>query len=73
MEKIAPVTLARALGDNEWNKLGELVRSTRTVYIGGENKRCYNSKPERGGDILSKVWDSEPWDISFIALAPIKI
>lgn len=66
MEKIAPVTLARALNNNEWDKLGELVRTTRTVYIGGDTKRCYIEEPKCGGAILSKVYSSEPWDISFL-------
>lgn len=66
MEKIAPVTLARALSTDGWDKLGSLVKSTRTVYIGGDNKRCYKDEPKCGKDILGKVYDSEPWDITMI-------
>ena len=66
MEKIAPVTLAKALSGC-WDKLGELERSTRTVYIGSETKRCYINEPKCGGDILNNVYQSEPWDISMIS------
>lgn len=66
MDKIAPVTLARALSTDGWDKLGDLVKSTRTVYIGGETKRCYVDEPRCGGDILSKVYNSSPWDISML-------
>lgn len=66
MEKIAPVTLARALSTDGWDKLGSLVKSTRTIYIGGETKRCYIDEPECGDDILKNVYDSSPWDISML-------
>lgn len=66
MEKIAPVTLARALSNDGWDKLGSLVKSTRTVYIGGETKRCYVESPSCGYNLLSRTYSSEPWDVSIL-------
>jgi len=66
MEKIAPVTLTKAMSGDSWDKLGQLERSTRTVYIGSESKRCYLNVPKTGGDILNNVYDSEPWDITMV-------
>jgi len=66
MEKIAPVTLAKAMSGDSWDKLGQLERSTRTVYIGSESKRCYLNAPKTGGDILNNVYGSEPWDITMV-------
>lgn len=66
MVKLAPITLAKAIAENKWEKLGELEQMERTIYIDGENKRCYPQRPKCGQDILDGQYGSMPWDISMI-------
>ena len=66
MRRLSPVTLARALGSDGWNKLGELVDTERAVHIGGDTKRLYPVEPVTGADILKGTYPSEPWDISIV-------
>jgi len=57
----SPVTLALAL-QQDWSKLGQIQKIERTLTIGTENKRMYLDKPKSGRDLLSKTYDSMPWD-----------
>jgi len=57
----SPVTLALAL-QQDWSKLGQIQLIERTLTIGTENKRCYLDKPKTGKDLLSRTYDSLPWD-----------
>ena len=66
MTKLAPITLAKALNE-DWNKLGELEELTKIIHIGDETKRCYPKRPRTGQDILTKQYDSTPWDIAMVS------
>ncbi len=66
MRKQSPVTLAVALNGN-WEKLGQLHETTRTVDISNEMKRAYKEKPKNGQELLSKKYRSEPWDTSLVS------
>lgn len=66
LEKKSPVTLAVAVNEKKWGKIGELKDTTKTVSVGIESKRMYRDRPRNGGELLGKVYDSEPLDIGII-------
>lgn len=65
MTKLSPVSLAVAL-NGDWDKLGELREITKTIYIGDEQKRYYKEQPKVGSDLITNVYESEPWDVSIL-------
>ena len=67
MSKMSPVTLAVALNEKKWDKLGELREVVRSVEIGKEQKRCYKVQPKCGRELLGRQYGSEPWDISMVS------
>ncbi len=65
MNSVRPVTLAEAL-NGRFEELGELQETKKYISIGSTDKRCYKEKPKNGGELLSKTYESLPWDISMI-------
>jgi len=66
MKKTSPVTLARAMNSEGWGNLGNLIETSRFIYIGGDTKRCYPTEPKTGNDILTNTYTGQPWDISIV-------
>jgi len=66
MEKWAPVTLAKALHSGKFDKLGELEKLVRTIYLVPDYKRLWQRKPSNAGEILSGQYSSEPLEASMI-------
>jgi hypothetical protein len=68
MMKKSPVTLAIACkdGGGRWKELGKLQTITKSINIGGEDKRCYKKLPKTGREVLEGDIDSSPWDVSII-------
>ncbi len=66
LTKKSPVTIAEAL-NGKFDKLGELQDINKVIGIGQDEKRCYRERPKNGGELLSKTYKSEPWDISMIS------
>lgn len=66
MGKMSPVTLAVALNQGKFSKLGELVKTKRTVDFIDETKRMYIEDPQCVGDLLANHYDSIPLDYSLI-------
>ena len=54
------MSVAKALNEGKWNKLGELEETTRTVAVGEEVKRLYVKQPKCGGEVLSGTYGSNP-------------
>jgi len=65
MEKIICNTLGRSLNLN-FDKLGTLEISKKTIHIGHENKRLYWENPTCGNELLNNQYVSEPLDVSMI-------
>ena len=65
MEKLSPVTLAKACQGN-WSKLGSLEKTTRSVDFGYESKRLYPVEITTGGELARSQLDSIPWEVSLI-------
>lgn len=63
MRKVICNTLGRSLNLN-FDKLGTLEESTKTIHIGQENKRLYFDNPRTGNDLNNNQYFSEPLDIS---------
>lgn len=68
MEKIMPMTLGKALvkdkdGNDDFDKLGELIKSERRLEVDFEMKREYGDLPTCGRDLLENKYDSIPRDM----------
>jgi hypothetical protein len=66
MVKWGFVSLAKALSEGKWGKLGELEQVTRTVRVGEDQKRMYVDGPKCGGDVLGGQYTSQPWSSSIV-------
>ena len=62
MEKWSPITLGKALEQGCFEKIGQLEKITRTVYIGKDPKRLWKEYPRNGGELLKGQYKSEPID-----------
>jgi len=65
LEKMSPVTIAEAL-NKKMEQLGKLQVIEKWIGIGQDEKRCYRERPKNGGELLSRTYKSEPWDISMV-------
>ena len=65
MSKTSPVTLAEAV-NGSWEKLGELQEVKKYISVGNADKRCYRERPKNGDELLCRIYESLPWDISMI-------
>ena len=63
MIKYSPVTLAKAMQNKNFNKLGALEKSERKIIIGRDYKRLWKSYPQNGGDLLNNKYVSSPIDV----------
>lgn len=66
MTKWGFVSLAKALNEGKWGKLGELEQTMRKVRIGEDKKRMYIDGPTCGGDVLSSQYVGQPWSSSVV-------
>lgn len=67
MRKLSPVSLSKAVKQNNLANLGTLETITKTVDVAYELKRCYRHAPKCGGDLLNGApFRSIPWDISVV-------
>lgn len=62
MTKYTPLTLAKAMSTNQFEKVGELQLSNRTINIGRDYKRMWKEYPKTGGELISRTYDSLPVD-----------
>lgn len=62
MTKYSPMTLAKSMQNNTWERLGELQVSHRTIIIGKDYKRLWKAYPEIGGELLAYKYESTPID-----------
>lgn len=62
MAKYSPMTLAKAIQNNTFDKLGELQQSNRTIIIGKDYKRLWKDYPKDGADLLANHYQSTPID-----------
>lgn len=62
MTKYSPMTLAKAIQSNNFDKLGELKDSNRTIIIGKDYKRLWKSYPKNGGELMANRYESNPID-----------
>lgn len=73
MNKYSPITLAKALNTNSFDRLGEVEEVTRTIYLEPDSKRIWKDRPKHARDILSNQYQSSPIEASMIALStPLK-
>ena len=73
MRKRSFVSLAKALQNNQWDKLGDIEEITRTIdLVNPSVKRVYNEDPKDGGDLLERKFYSEPLDISLINVKEVQ-
>ena len=66
MQKLSPVTVAKAIRRDKWNELGRLEITDRTIPIQADKKRLYDSEPRTGKDLLDNIYQSSPLDISLL-------
>lgn len=67
MSKEGFITLGRACNEDKWEDLGLHRQVTRSVELNSEHKRYYPEEPACWGDLLAKVYKSEPWDTELLA------
>ena len=65
MEKVICNTLGRAM-NLDFNQLGSLEMSNKTIRIGQETKRFYWFNPTTGGDLLENKYHSEPLNVALL-------
>lgn len=65
-KKWSTITVAKALSNKQWDRLGQLEEITRTVRIGEDGKRVYADGPKCGGDILVNQYQSQPWSSGIV-------
>lgn len=66
LAKLTPVTIGEACGER-YEKLGELQELNKVVSIGQGEKRAYREQPKNGAELLGRVYESLPWDISLVS------
>ena len=67
MSKLSPVSLALAC-NGKWDQLGKIIKTTRTVSIGSDQKRLWGKRALNGGQLLKlNPATSEPWDYTVVA------
>ena len=66
MQKLSPVTVAKAIRGDKWNDLGRLEITDRTIPIQADKKRLYDSEPRTGKDLLDNIYQSSPMNISLL-------
>jgi hypothetical protein len=62
MTKHSPLTLAKAMQNNDFEHLGELQQVNRTINVGKDYKRLWQKSPACGGDLLNNKYESMPID-----------
>jgi len=62
MTKYSPMTLAKAIQSDSFDKLGELQLANRNISIGKDYKRLWKSYPKDGGELLGNKYESAPID-----------
>ncbi|MBU1173074.1 MAG: hypothetical protein KKD44_26220 [Proteobacteria bacterium] len=68
MKKFSPMTLPKALSQNKWDKLGQLLQVERTVDFGYETKRCWPKMYSVAKDLLEREpIESVAWDVSLVS------
>jgi hypothetical protein len=60
--KLSPYTLAKAINENHYDKVGEIETITKTIDINAEIKRQYPVEPKNGGELLGNIYESMPLD-----------
>jgi hypothetical protein len=60
--KWSPYTLAKAINENDFGKIGEITRLTKTIDIFSDVKRQYPIEPKNGLDLLNNIYESVPLD-----------
>jgi len=70
MEKYTTVTLAQAL-NSEFDKLGKLEKTTRTVYIEPDYKRLWKHRVSSGGELLNTQMRGCPLEYSIVKYGDI--
>jgi len=66
MSKYSPVTLAKALNAGCFDKLGEIEKIERTVYLEPDRKRVWRYRPTSARDILDGQYQSAPIEASIV-------
>lgn len=66
MGKWSPCSVARAV-NTDFSKLGLVEEVTRAVRVGEDPKRMWKDHPKNGGDLLSRRFESAPWEAGMVA------
>lgn len=56
------VSIPMAVQQNKWLELGTIYELERTIDVASEHKRYYPVMPSCGKELMSHVYESEPWD-----------
>lgn len=68
-DKLTVCSLAQAVLQEKFDKLGSLIKVPDNVEVGKETKRMYLDMPQNGGDLLKGTYKSHPWNLDVLKLA----
>lgn len=60
--KLSPYTLAKAINENHYDRVGQIETITKTIDIYSEIKRQYPLEPKNGHELLNNQYESVPLD-----------
>ena len=64
--KLSPMTLAKCINLDQYDRIGDIEEITKTIDIHAEMKRQYPKEPKNGGELLKGQYDSVPLDMGMI-------
>jgi hypothetical protein len=64
--KLSPMTLAKCINLNQYDRIGDIEEITKTIDIHSDVKRQYPKEPKNGGELLKGQFDSVPLDMGMI-------
>lgn len=66
--KLSPLTIAKCINLNQYDKIGDIEEITKTIDIHSEMKRQYLSEPKNGLELLNGQFESVPLDVGMIKI-----
>ncbi len=67
MQKLSPMTVAKAVQSNRWEDVGKLEIVSRTIDLRSESKRLYKEEPGNWKELISNKYTSSPLDVSMVS------
>jgi hypothetical protein len=64
--KLSPMTLAKCINLNQYDRIGDIEEITKTIDIHSDVKRQYPKEPKNGGELLKGQFESVPLDMGMI-------